>query len=551
MTTNYARHLSPKNVPQTQPLPGESMIQNRAGGYVYEIDDWLRLKRFACLGASSGTYYASEKQLTLENAEIVLNLLKVDGPRVVREVVEISDKGLAPKNDPAIFVLALASVKGDEPTRKAAFAALPAICRIGTHLFTFVSYREALGGGWGRGVRMAISQWYTRRKASEIAYQAVKYGQRGGISHRDVLRLAHPVTDDKATRLVFDAICAPEAGAERQLPRTRKRSTERQTTSTGWTGLRETAPFIDGWLKLRAGNLKPSEAAKVIADHKLEREFVPTKLLTHAEVWEALLPNLKYTALIRNLGNLSKCGLMTVFSSAAKYVESQLSDGDAIRKARVHPWAVLLASRTYAMGRGFKGSGTWTVVPQVVAALDGAFDLSFHNVVPTGKRFILGIDVSGSMSSQVDGSPIRVCEAAAAMAMVTVRTEPQCYTLGFHHGLVDLGITTKDSLQDVMRKTAINNGGGTDCALPVRWARGAKIKADAILCYTDNETHNGLSHAHSELIAYRRELGIPLKAGFVAFTATESSLSNPSDPGSMNFVGLDASLPQALNAFVT
>lgn len=550
MTTNYARHLSPQNIPQTQPLPGEAMIQNAAGGYVFELSDWDRLKRFLLLGASQGTYYASEKQLTLQNAEVVLNLLKIDGARVVREAVEISDRGLAPKNDPAIFVLALASVKGDELTRKAAFAALPLICRIGTHLFTFVSYREALGGGWGRGIRTAIAQWYTRRKASEIAYQAIKYAQRGGISHRDVLRLSHPVTDDKATRLVFDAICAPEAGAPRQLPKLRKRSTERQTTSTGWTGIRESASFIDGWLKLRAGNLKPSEAAKVIADHHLEREFVPTELLTHAEVWEALLPNLKYTALIRNLGNLSKCGLLAPFSPAARFVQDKLADGEAIRKARIHPWAVLLANRTYATGRGFKGSGSWIVVPQVVAALDGAFDLSFHNIVPTGKRFVLGIDVSGSMSSQVDGSSIRVCEAAAAFAMIIVRTEPQCLALGFHQGLVDLGITAKDSLNDVMRKTAINNGGGTDCALPVRWARATKTRVDAILCFTDNETWAGPTHAAVELAGYRKEIG-PLKLGFVAFTATESSVVDPKNDGCMNFVGMDASLPQAVSAFVS
>jgi 60 kDa SS-A/Ro ribonucleoprotein len=526
------------------------MIQNAAGGYVYELNDWDRLKRFLLLGASQGTYYASEKQLTLENAEVVLNLLKIDGPRVVREAAETSDKGLAPKNDPAIFVLALASVKGDEPTRKAAFAALPQICRIGTHLFTFVAYREALGGGWGRGVRTAISRWYTQRKASEIAYQAIKYGQRGGISHRDVLRLAHPATDDGHTRLVLDAICAPEAGGERQLPRTRKTTTDRQMIATGWNGVREIAPFIDGWLKLRTTGLNPADAAKIISDHRLEREFVPTELLNHGVVWEALLPNLKYTALIRNLGNLSKCGLMTVFSTAAKYVERQLSDGEAIRKARVHPWAVLLASRTYAAGHGFRGSGTWTVVPQIVAALDGAFDLSFHNVAPTGKRFIIGIDVSGSMSSTVDGSNIRVCEAAAAFAMIVVRTEPQCYTFGFHQGLVDLKITAKDSLNDVLRKTAINNGGGTDCAIPVRWARTTKTPADAVLAFTDNETWRGPTHAAVELAGYRKEVG-PLKLGFVAFTATESSLIDPSDEQCMNFVGMDASLPQAISAFVS
>lgn len=544
----YAKHLSPQNIPQTQPLPGAPMIQNAAGGYVFELPDWDRLRRFILLGNCGGTFYASERKLTLENAEVALSLIAQDGPRVVRELTEISDKGLAPKNDPAIFVLALASVKGDEATRKAAFAAIPAVCRIGTHLFTFVEYRQQIGGGWGRGIRNAIAKWYTTRKPSDIAFQAIKYQQRNGVSHRDLLRLTHPITQDAATKLVFDAICEPQAEAERAAPKARKTLTLRQTKAIGWEGVRTLAPFIDGWLRVK-GESDPRKAAKIIAETNLQREFVPTELLAHPEVWEALLPSLGYTALIRNLGNLSKCGLMKPFSEAAGFVQAKLANGEAIRKARVHPWAVLLASRTYAKGSGFRGSGTWTVVPQVVAALDSAFDLSFHNVVPTGKKFILGIDVSGSMGSRMDNSPITVAEAAAAMALITVRTEPQCYTLGFHNGLVDLGITAKDSLVDVCRKTAINNGGGTDCALPVRWARANKIKADAVLCYTDNETWAGPTHAVAELQAYRRELG-PLKLGFVAFTATEASVVDPNDAGSMNFVGMDASLPQAIRAFV-
>lgn len=543
----YAKHFSPLQSPQTQPIPGESMVKNAAGGYVFELDDWSRLRRFLILGCQGGTYYASEKKLTLENADVALSLIKQDGTRVVRETVEVSDKGLAPKNEPAIFVLALASVHGDQPTRKAAFDALPKVCRIGTHLFTFIEYRQALGGGWGRGIRTAVSKWY-RRPAQDIAFQAIKYAQRNGVSHRDVLRLTHPIAQDAQTRQVFDAICAPETGAERRAPKDRKTHTERQTVANGWDGVRNLAPFIDGWLRIRdEGN--PKVAAKIIAEARLQREFVPTELLAHAEVWEALLPSLGYTALIRNLGNLSKCGLLKPFSQAAKYVQEKLSDGEAIRKARVHPWHVLLASRTYAKGSGFRGAGTWTVAPQVVGALDYAFDLSFGNVEPTGKRVILGIDVSGSMGMTVNDSPLTVAEAAAAMALITVRTEPDFWAFGFATDFRDLGITKRDSLEDVLRKTRGMNFGGTDCALPIRWARSQKVQADAVLVYTDNETWAGPTHAAVELQAYRRKIG-PLKLGFIAFTATESSLVNPNDAGCMNFVGLDASLPQAINAFI-
>ena len=51
---------------QQMPLPGEKMVANDAGGYVYALDDWARLDRFLILGTEGGTYYASEARLTRE-----------------------------------------------------------------------------------------------------------------------------------------------------------------------------------------------------------------------------------------------------------------------------------------------------------------------------------------------------------------------------------------------------------------------------------------------------------------------------------------------------
>jgi hypothetical protein len=60
-------------------------------------------------------------------------------------------------------------------------------------------------------------------------------------------------------------------------------------------------------------------------------------------------------------------------SNGAQLAVAQLGDGERLRKARVHPIAVLAALRTYASGRGVRGKHTWTPVAQVVDALDGAF----------------------------------------------------------------------------------------------------------------------------------------------------------------------------------
>ena len=60
--------LSRKIVPQAQRIPGSNQVPNSAGGYAYPVDDWVRLDRFLILGPEGGSYYASERKLTIENA---------------------------------------------------------------------------------------------------------------------------------------------------------------------------------------------------------------------------------------------------------------------------------------------------------------------------------------------------------------------------------------------------------------------------------------------------------------------------------------------------
>lgn len=72
-------------------------------------------------------------------------------------------------------------------------------------------------------------------------------------------------------------------------------------------------------------------------------------------------------------------------------------------------------------------------------------------VEPSGKRFLLAIDVSGSMTGyNVLGSTSVDCRvASAAMAMVTARTEANYHMVGFSHHLVPININAKMSLTDV------------------------------------------------------------------------------------------------------
>src|SRR3990167_958957 len=155
----YEKHFNTRVKEKKEGVQGKSQVENSAGGFVFALDKWARLQRFLILGAEGGTYYVGERELTRDNAKAVLECIKEDGARVVREVVMVSDSGRAPKNDPALFVLAMCAGLGDSNTKSAALAFLPRVARIGTHLFHFAQYVEAFRG-WGRTLRRAIGAWY-------------------------------------------------------------------------------------------------------------------------------------------------------------------------------------------------------------------------------------------------------------------------------------------------------------------------------------------------------------------------------------------------------
>ena len=186
---SYLKRHGTHRVPQRAPLPGQ--VPNSAGGHAWAVDVWTRLRRFLILGSEGGSYYANEWTLTRENAQAVEQAVREDGPRAVAEIARVSTEGRAPKNDPALYALALAAGMGDEATRRSALEALPQVARTGTHLFQFASFVEGFRG-WGRSLRRAVGRWYAAQSPDALAYQAVKYRQREGMSHRDVLRLAHP-----------------------------------------------------------------------------------------------------------------------------------------------------------------------------------------------------------------------------------------------------------------------------------------------------------------------------------------------------------------------
>lgn len=525
--TNYAGIFSPNTTPQTEQARA-NQEQNNAGGFTFVVDVWKRLDRFLILGAEGGSYYVGEKQLVKENAHAALEAIAADGVRVVNRIVEISTEGRAPKQDPAIFVLALAAAYGNPATKAAAYVAVEKVCRIGTHLFQFVEQLKGLRG-WSRGLRTAVSRFYINRNPDQLALQVIKYRNRNGYTHRDVMRLAHP-SGNLEQNQIFAYVVARDSGKEFQMPL--------NSMIAAFEAVQKTTDV--------------KTAVGLIKAHRLPWEALPTQFLNEKEIWEALLPSMGITAMIRNLGKMSKLGLFTgnLLNKNTSYVVTTLQNPEEIKKSRVHPIQILIGMKTYASGRGFKGDSTWEVSAPIVDALNNAFYLAFKNVTPSGKRILIGLDVSGSMDSKINNSNLSHREAVSAMALVTAATEQTYGIMAFSDRFVQLSITPSMRLDQVLEMTKGLPFQRTDCSLPIEYAIENKLMVDVFVVYTDNETYAGKRHPFQALKEYRQKFNRNAKMVVCATEASRSTIADPSDAGMLDLVGFDSSVPAVIADFI-
>lgn len=527
--------LSTRKTPQTAKiLDRPEQVKNSAGGFVWAVDNWKRLERFLILGSENGTYYITEQQLTVDNAKAVAECLREDGHRVIKTVVEISASARAPKNDPALFVLAMAaSPKFAERTvNSAALAALPTVARTASHLCTFAAFAQELRG-WGRGLRTAIGRWYLDQPVNELAYQMVKYQSRNGWAHRDLLRMSHP---------------KPKAAEQNALF---------QWAIDGKLGHLATHEMQDGKLRQLHGfelarkAQSEQDIAHLIHEYRLTHEMIPSEWKNSPAVWDALMESMPYMAMVRNLGKMTAIGLLAPQSETAALVVARLIDGKRIERSKVHPIALLAALLVYKQGHGVKGGLKWAPVANVIDALDEAFYLAFQNVEPTGARVYVALDASGSMQgAAVNGMPfLTAAMGSVAMGMVFARTEKNAMVAAFHEEVWNVDITKKDRL-DRACEAITHKPVGTDASLPMKDAMKRGLAVDAFVVMTDSETWAGDRHPVQALADYRKQTGIPAKLVVMAMAANQYTIADPNDAGQMDVVGFDSSVPAVVSDFI-
>ena len=537
----YSRVFKPTQLQQATP----QQIQNNAGGYVFEIDDLSYVKRFLILGTEGGNYYVSEKDLTFQASEKLKSIIESRGKEIVDLIIDVSNKGLAPKNDPALYLLALCSNSSDKKVRVHAMVNLWRVARIPTHLYHFVTYLKKIRG-FGKVIGTALEKWFNNKNPLQLAYSLTKYASRDGFSARDLLRIAKPKSPTEAHNLVYNYVTI----TEKQVANGKKNLIKENTLYDNEIS-HKVYSYLRNVEKVKFGSVSDEELVSLIRDNNFPMEIIPTDKRTK-DVYEAVLNSAGLTWIIRNLGNLSKHGLLDKDQSDnIDKVVSRLGVESQLKSARIHPINILSALKVYSNGEGYKGSAKWTPNDKIVEALNKAFNLSFYNQQSTNKRYYLGLDCSGSMfSSYVNGMEfLNASEVGGCFAMNILKREEHFIIKGFNKKMQDININPSSSLKEVLEVMRSVDWGSTDCSLPIIDAMDRKIPIDVFICITDNETWSGRLHPFEALKDYRKKMGINSKLIVLATSPTKFTIADPRDPYMLDVAGFSSDVPNIISEF--
>lgn len=430
----------------THSQPPQATATNEAGGKAYAVDPRHALAQYVVTGCLNGTYYASaETQLN----EIVRLSGQVTPDYLAKLAVYARQFGHM-KDTPAILTALL--VQRDVALFRRVF---PRTIDNPKMLRNFVQVMRSGAVGrksLGTAAKKAIQQWFGSRTESQLFRGVV-----GEPSLADIIRLAHPKPAH-----------APREAFYRYL--------------LGYEG--EKAPN----LLLLPPEVEAFERFK--KDRAGEIPRVPFQLISgldlSTEQWITVAHSMSWTELRMNLNTLARHG---VFKSteAVAYVAQRIADKEEIKRAKVFPFQLFSAF--------LATQGNQDVPKQITNALQDAAQAAVENVPQLEGSVIVGVDVSGSMSSPITGhrrgatTAVRCVDAAAVLAAALIQRNNDSAVIPFdtrHHDARD--INPRDSIMTNAQKLSHYGGGGTDCSIPIQVCLDKNIKADTIIIVSDNES---------------------------------------------------------------
>jgi 60 kDa SS-A/Ro ribonucleoprotein len=469
-------------------LPRAS-TRNEAGGVAYTLTPKHALAQVAATGCFGNTFYATaENQLD----QLKTLIAQVDDNVFLAKLAVYARERAYMKDMPAALLVVLS--KRDTQLLHRVFGRVVDNGRVLRTLFQMVRSGQFGRTSFSSSLQRALQRWLNEASVGKLLSASIG----SDPSLRDVLRMACPTPTDNARRALF-----------------------------GWL----TDKPVEKWAPATEADL-PALVQSLIAYRKAESAELQALLLGDLSVrwdlladaargplvWKAIARQMGPQALRMNLNTLLRhevFGKHGTDVGLIEYVAARLADADDIRRSRQFPYQFLTAYLNTADD-----------VPQPIkAALQQAAEIACGNTPELPGRVLIGLDVSGSMSSPVTGhrghgatTKMRCVDVAALFAAAILRRNPDSVVVPFDTSAYQAKVDPQDSILSLAQRLAKYGGGGTDCSLPLREANTRfehRRFAGAVLV-SDNESWVGTGRHGStavmtewqRFVANQRKLGV-------------------------------------------
>ena len=427
-----------RSAPRGQTPPKTDTV-NSHGKPAYKRTSKEALAQFAATGCFGDTFYTNA-QLQLKQ---VLALCNEVEPEFIAKCAIYSRKFGFMKDAPA-FLCAYLANKDLEALKKVFFTAIDNAKMLRNFVQIIrsgVTGRKSLGSA----PKKLILAWINSQR-----YEQLFRGSVGNDpSLADVIKMVHPTPRDKEQAALFGYLIGREP-VFGDLPKC----------------VQEFEVWKDDPIK----NPIPNVPWEMLTAKELDKEG-----------WKHICRNAGWQMTRMNLNTFER---HDVFKdrNMVELVAKRLADPEAIAKARVFPYQLLMAYMNYTGHVAIK------------EALQDAMELAVQNVPTIEGDVAIAVDVSGSMNNPVTGlrgtatSAARCVDVASLFAACVLRKNPRAAVLPFNGAVLGISLNPRDSIVTNAQKLAALCYNGTNCSAPLEFLNGHKTKVDAVIYFSDNES---------------------------------------------------------------
>ncbi|XP_044262085.1 60 kDa SS-A/Ro ribonucleoprotein-like [Tribolium madens] len=409
-------------------------------------------------------------------------------------------------------------------------------------------------------LRKMIIKFYQNKEPKEFAETVAKQESYHGWTHKDLIKLSHFKCNNVACEpilkyVLFGIKQLPEASDDASKPIIEylKKSYELRTTDD------------------------VARATTLMTELHVTVDRVNSKFNKNEEVWLAAIPEMTTREILQCLYRFYKFGFFKAGSQFQSKICEALSDAEKIKKCNLHPIEVFIYLKFFEKGGKPMDSKLLEYLQKkeireetlkrlttpsepkckpVLQSINKCLKLSYNNVQPTGKKFMVTIDVTEkAQEACFHNKRITCLEAAVAIIRFLSKIERNVTVAVFKDSQINFVDISKS--HSAVDKLLEHKSAYISPNAPLDWARNKKKQIDIFINFMSSswqenvpqEVKDKMEKVTEALNKYSKKMQSPETRLVKIYLDGSSGVFSENSKNILSISGFSVDVPKVLEAF--